>query len=149
MAAGDLTSDQTDFRARLSRLHDAELVSVEVAQKENSVSLSFLSPDRSRLSVKFHGVSHFRTQDLILQNVVSRVLISDSFSFPRERLVHWIKWVTRLSDTNSFADDVQIEQLLSRLLRREALLFVLEPSWGAELAIICTAIRAESDNAQT
>jgi hypothetical protein len=122
-------------------LHDAEVVAVEVIRKDKFVSLNLLSDCSEIWRIEFGDVLFIRADDFVFQNVVSRLLISSIFEFSNEQLFYWIKWISSLNDTGS---SMSVEQMVSYQRKVESgdlVLFVLEPSWGMEFAVISREIR--------
>lgn len=117
-------------------LHDAELISLGLDRIQKCVVLRFVLPNGLQRAIQLNNVSHFRATDVISQNVVSDVLISSERSFSPDDILHWLKWITKLTDTGTFATDDQLRMIQAQVLRRERILFVSEPSWGAEIAAI-------------
>jgi len=120
----------------LSLFHDAELRSIEIDREDKRIALRFSLADRSFRTLNFSGVTSFRTIDVIMQNVTSRLLISSEHEFGKDDLLRWIRWLTSLSDTESFCTSEQILDIQRKIERGDRLLVVLEPSWGAEIALL-------------
>lgn len=125
--------------SRLDGFHDAEMIALEVDRHARSVTLRFVLPDKGVRIVELGSVSHFRANDVIGQNVVSRMLVSSNGDFSPGDLLRWIRWVTSLDGTGPFATDEQIEAIRRQVEEGQLLLVVLEPSWGAELAVLAEA----------
>jgi hypothetical protein len=120
----------------ISKLHDVELCSFSIIRKERKIILGFLMSNGTIERLQFEGVKSFRANDLILQNVVSRVLLSPDESVPDETLLYWIKWVNTLSDSDVFINNSEANEYLAMIKARSLSIFILEPSWGAELVVI-------------
>jgi len=124
----------------VEKFHDAELRSFETIREERFVKLSFILQSSEIYQIQLHNIAAFRAVDIIHQNVISSLLVSTIFEFSPERAVHFIKWTNSLTDNSSLINDQQIARYVDRLTRREIMLFVLEPSWGAEIAALCESI---------
>ncbi len=124
----------------LQGLHDAELVSLAVSRGERTVQLGFRLVNGEDRELLFRGVHSLRATDFVEQNVVSRVLLSSNHLFSAEDLTNRVQWANRLSDTRPFMSDEPLQRCVDRLQRGELTLFVLEPSWGAELVILSESI---------
>lgn len=124
----------------LENIHDAELVNISIMRAVRSLRLEFLLVTGGKIQVLVDGVTHFRAADVIMQNVVSRLLISSRDALSDNDIADRLRWVTRLSDTSSFASDPQLDLLRAKLLSNELVLIFLEPSWGAELVIVGKSI---------
>jgi hypothetical protein len=121
--------------ADLSILHDAELCLVVMDRDAARLRLGFKGVDQLMRTMSFHGVLSHRIDNLIYQNVVSRIRVSDAgLSFDEEirRVMRWIC---------SSGDDLLIsEQTLqdhsTRVRAGGFRLLYVEPSWGAEVGVI-------------
>ena len=120
----------------LNGLHDAEILGVEIDRHKKSITVRLDLREAKQITIKMEGVSHFRAVDLIMQNVISRVLASEIDTMTSEYARRRISWVTSLSDGASFADDEGISAIEHRISAGEMVLLVFEPSWGAEMVVI-------------
>lgn len=118
-------------------LHDAELVAVAIARDSWKVRLDFRLESGIQRSVQLDGVVAFRSEDLILQNVVSRVLRSSLGDLSRESLDHWLTWVTSLSDAHSWLSGQHKSELFADCESGALELVVFEPSAGAQVVALC------------
>lgn len=118
-------------------LHDAEIVAVSVDRLSGRARLEFRQEDGSLRSVELYGLRAFRSEDLTLQNVVSRVLRSSRGQLSGESLEHWLRWVTSLSDTDSWLSDERKREWRDACAQGRLELVVLEPSAGAQIAALC------------
>ena len=124
----------------VENFHDAELVAATINRADWKVRLDFKLVSGGRCSVQLDGVVAFRSEDLILQNVVSRVLRSGRGDFSRESLEHWITWATGLSDAQSWLSAQHKGELLADCDTGALELIVFEPSAGAQIAAVCKHI---------
>lgn len=125
---------------QLVKIHDAELLNVSIMRDVSSLQLEFLLVTGGKSKVLVEGVTHFRATDIVMQNVVSRLLISSLDALSSDDVRHWLRWVTRLSSGSSFASDEQLDLLCAKILSQELVLLFLEPSWGVELVIVGNSI---------
>lgn len=123
----------------ISRFHDAELIGVEMDREHKNLNLKFKLSNSELETIIFRKVAVFRILDLIPQNVVSRLLFSSMEHFSKQNLEYWIKWVGSLSD-GVFITSEQVGEFIERINNKRMELFVLEPSFGAEVAVICEDI---------
>lgn len=123
--------------AFLSEFHDSELVTVQVLNGKQSLALGFNTVDNKLQTFYFAGVAGFRITNFIQQNVVSRVLMFPEHPFSTEQLNYWINFASSVSDTDQLLTAGALKSITERIQKGELLLFVVEPSWGAEAAIIC------------
>lgn len=124
----------------LSEFHDSELVSVELQRGNKSLVLGFETANNKLWKFQFSGVVVFRIADVIQQNVVSRVLTVPGHPFTAEQLTYWINWASSVSNSDQLLAAAALKSISDKIQKGELLLFVLEPSWGAEAAIICNSI---------
>ena len=121
-------------------LHDAEIIAIAVDRLSGIARLSLRQEDGVLHSIDFYGVKAFRSEDITLQNVVSRVLRSSSGQFSEEVLERWLLWVTSLSDAKSWLSDDQKREWCAACEAGRLELVVLEPSAGAQIAILCDGL---------
>lgn len=118
-------------------LHDAELVAVAIDRDNWVIRLDFRHESGIQRSVQLEGIVAFRSEDLILQNVVSRLLRSSRGDLSRESLDRWLTWVTSLSDAHSWLSGQHKSELLADCESGALELVVFEPSAGAQVVAVC------------
>lgn len=128
----------------LSGFHDAELIGIRVDRIQQSVILTFNHTNGQTTKVSLANVILFRATDFILQNVTSRLRISSQVPIPRDQILHWIRQSSSLTDTDMFMSDIQMNQIVGKIEAGDLILFILEPSFGAELAAVCQSISLEN-----
>jgi hypothetical protein len=121
----------------MKNLHDAELIEVNVDGSAKRVRLRFQTGSEGEAHMELQGVLAFRCEDLTLQNVVSRVLQSSKGHFTPESLQRWVQWVTSLSDCDSWLREDRKQAWNDAFQERQFDLVVIEPSAGAQLAVVC------------
>jgi hypothetical protein len=84
---------------------------------------------------EFHGLKAFRGEDLVTQNVVSRVLQSSLGEI--DAVEYWLTWVTSFSDGSSWLDEQKKREWLGQCAENTLDLVVVEPSWGATFVGLC------------
>lgn len=121
--------------------HDAELIAVEHHPDDRELVLSFRRVGGEVESLLFTGVISQRMVDFAEQNVASRLLISPRYRFSTGETRTWMQWINSRDDAEAAAiDDVQAEQYARDFLAGRQALFVLEPSCGAEVAVLSEVI---------
>lgn len=123
-----------------SHLHDAELHALSIDRQAWSVSLCLHSEEGVSYTLIFQRVVAVRCTDLLLQNVVSRVLSSKVTAFDAEQLSFWVDWVTSQSDAPSWLDTQHRNELVAACQSGSQELLVFEPSCGAQIALICESV---------
>lgn len=120
----------------LSQFHDAELTGINHDRFDSKVLLTFLEQDKGIKEIVFDGIFGFRVTDYGLQNVVSRLLLSSITNFPNEDVIHRITWIKSTSEGKCLVDTATVTKLAEQIRKNDLLMFILEPSWGAEIAIL-------------
>lgn len=123
----------------LADFHDSEVVGITLDRENGVVRLEFSLEDGRRQTIAFSGVTGFRVDNLLQQNVVSRLLVSGIHEFTLGQLTHWVTWMNSTSTAPPFVRPDAIDDYVKLVLSGEMVLFVLEPSWGAECAILCNS----------
>ncbi|MHA6844629.1 hypothetical protein [Ralstonia syzygii] len=118
-------------------LHDAELTQLSIDRDNWSVCLGFRLENGVRRTVQLDGVVAIRGEDLILQNVVSRVLRSTRGDLSKDTIDRLLTWVTSLSDAHSWLTDEHKGELLAECENGTLELVVFEPSAGTEIVAVC------------
>lgn len=121
-------------------VHDAEIVGVSVDRLSSSARLDMRRQDGGLCSVELHGLKAFRGEDLTLQNVVSRVLLSSAGQFSDEALEHWLTWVTSLSDATSWLSAERKHEWRKACEAGQLVAVVVEPSSGAQVVAVCERV---------
>jgi hypothetical protein len=118
-------------------LHDAELISVEIDRSHSYAKLIFKMENGETKSVELQGVKAFRSEDLILQNVVSRLLCSSWGDIADDHLDRWLIWATSMSDSSSWLSDQHKDEWRTACIAKTLKLLVFEPSMGAQIVAVC------------
>lgn len=124
----------------LRKFHDAELNIVKHDRKASTVCLTFVNLDGTIEEVAFNGVRAFRVVDYGPQNVVSRLLSS---SLPghlssKDIFLH-VTWINSTIEGKCLVNKDAIDKLVEQVEKNDLILFILEPSWGAEISILARA----------
>lgn len=122
------------------RLHDAEVLALEIDRLGGVARMSFRKEDGTMLSAELQGLKAFRCEDMTLQNVVSRLLRSSKGQFTKEDLEHWLQWATSLSDASSWLSAGRKQEWLDACQSGGLELVVVEPSAGAQIAALCERV---------
>ncbi|VWD32331.1 hypothetical protein BLA18110_06237 [Burkholderia lata] len=125
--------------------HDAELVTIDHRPADQELRLRFRRVGGEIHSFRFTGVISLRIIDFTQQNVVSRLLLSPVYPFSQTEVRQWLKWIGSREDFDAAnVDDSRLNQYLADFDAGRKALFVLEPSCGAEVAVLCETIRLDS-----
>jgi hypothetical protein len=127
--------------------HDAELVGIEHAREDRVLELTFRRVTGELETLRFSGIIAQRMVDFAAQNVVSRLLISPRYAFSVVEIQTWIRWISSRDDSMASAiDKDEADAYASDFGAHRRMLFVLEPSCGAEVAVLCQAISLPGKN---
>ena len=121
----------------MNNLHDAEIIGLSVERRIQYARLDFRLDDGASRSVELKGLRAFRCEDLTIQNVVSRLIVSDQANISREDMTYWIDWVTSFSDTGSWLNGQHKVEWLTACENGTLKLVLVEPSAGAQIAAVC------------
>ena len=128
---------------RLSTFHDAELRQVSHKAEFGLLELGFEKADGQFVVITLCRVTAFRVTDMAMQNVVSRLLVHGvNVNLAEIELADRIGWVSRTCDGEQLSEPATLNRLIERVNSGELLLFILEPSWGAELIVIAEKLVA-------
>ncbi|WP_322028565.1 hypothetical protein [Paraburkholderia sp. J76] len=125
----------------LPSFHDAELCSVEHDPEARSLTLRFRRVGGENEVLKFSGVIAQRLIDFAAQNVASRLLISPGYMFTSAEARTWIQWINSRDDSKATAISEESSDAYAADFNAGRLtLFLLEPSCGAEMAVLCESV---------
>ncbi|WP_321814399.1 MULTISPECIES: hypothetical protein [unclassified Paraburkholderia] len=127
--------------AEFPSFHDAELCGIEHDPGARSLELRFRRVGGDVALFQFSGVLRQRLIDFAGQNVASRLLISPRYAFSLTEVRTWLQWMNSRDDATGVAISEQNgEECVRDLAAGHRVLFVLEPSCGAEMAVLCESI---------
>lgn len=123
-----------------NKFHDAELVEFFLNQEKQVIKLKFRHENGEFTSAELINVHAFRGEDLVLQNIISRVLIYSLGDISKNHLASHIEWVGNLSDCKSWiskkSQKIWHDMMLNGLLD----LVIFEPSAGIKIVAVCEKI---------
>jgi hypothetical protein len=137
------TGSYTDIRdlKELPGFHDAELIGIEHDPSLRTLELRFRRVGGKVESLMFSGVIRQRLIDFAGQNVASRLLISPRYTFSLAEVRSWLQWMNSRDDAKGASISEQNgEDCVRDLVAGHRVLFVLEPSCGAEMAVLCESL---------
>ncbi|SEJ62130.1 hypothetical protein [Paraburkholderia diazotrophica] len=137
------TDTYTDVRnvSEFPSFHDAELTGIEHDPELRTLELRFRRVGGEVEALRFSGVIHQRLIDFAGQNVASRLLISPRYTFSLAEVRTWLQWMNSRDDSKRAAISEQNgERCVRDLVAGRRVLFVLEPSCGAEMAVLCESL---------
>lgn len=124
------------FCEHLSRLHDAEILSVSVNRHQRIVDVRVLLENQDNYMINFQGVASFRITDLILQNIIYGIYIINADNCEEIKATQKIKWVNTLSDGACFVTDERVKDIVDDIRRGDLSICYIIPSFGAEICLI-------------
>ncbi|MEX3897243.1 hypothetical protein [Paraburkholderia sp. BR10954] len=137
------TGTYTDIRnvTDFPSFHDAELVGIDHDPLARALELRFRRVGGEVEELRFSGVIGQRMIDFAGQNVVSRLLISPRYAFSLAEVRMWIQWIDSRDDSKGTTlSEQKGDEYVQKLRAGARLLFVLEPSCGAEMAVLCESL---------
>lgn len=117
-------------------LHDAEITGIDSLRDIREVLIRTRLSNGNLLNLKFKTVHLFRVVDFGMQNVISRVLVYSKDELKSDIGIDKINWLNSFSDTKASLSKNQLDALYSVIDNDDLNLVYLEPSCGAELAIL-------------
>jgi hypothetical protein len=121
----------------LRNFHDAKLRHILHIADINCLELGFEIDNGKLVTISLHGLVNFRVVDFCIQNVVSGLFIqSVNLKLSRNELIDRIWWMLSNCDGDLLTDEVTVNILTQRVELNNLLLFILEPSWGAEVIVL-------------
>ncbi|AYZ65703.1 hypothetical protein EGY31_20720 [Burkholderia multivorans] len=128
--------------------HDAELFGIAHHRADRELRLQFRRTNGDTGTFRLTGVIAQRVVDFADQNIVSRLLISPAYPFSSAEIAHWLAWLGGRADFSPGpADPERVAQCVDDFSAGRHALFVLEPSAGAEMAVLCETILLRLDSA--
>lgn len=121
--------------------HDAELVGCAYSRTNSSLLLNFECTDGTTPKLLFSGVTAVRANDFGQQNVVSRLLISPSHVFTRDEIRTYVNWANSQHDYRAAMTNEKAQTIAATVAEKQFILFVLEPSVGAEVVALCQGVQ--------
>ena len=126
---------------RLSTFHDAELRHVSHKAAVELLELGFEKADGQFVLISLCGVVAFRATDMKMQSVVSRLLVHGiNITLTEADLVEHVGWISRTCDGEQLSDSKAVNTLVQKVIAGKRQLFILEPSWGAEMVVLAEKI---------
>jgi hypothetical protein len=139
-----VSTTEANIRAEdLRGFHDAELVSIALDRAAGRVDLVFLMPDGIRSEFECSGVTHIRCSPLLLQNVVYRLSVTSTSALGAEEVRQIIAWSFTLDDKVAISPE-DLAAYVDNVMAGKVKLLHVEPSWGAELAVLCKSVLLHS-----
>jgi hypothetical protein len=111
-------------------LHDAHLIGIQyLANRE--IRLDFTRVDSSEASIRLTGVVNFFCNGMLEGNTILSVEVLDADDISADDVAHFVK---------NEARGQQASQLDKIIQEKKLCMLLLSPSYGAELACVCSAV---------
>ncbi len=127
----------------LSDIHDSEIISINIYRSIRELEFILNSSNNTIIRIVFHDIAIFRINDVLFQNIISRLIIHANKYTNDEDVIYWINWISMSSNGEYIVAKDMAHNYLKQIKNNELTLFLLEPSWGAESAIICKSLYHE------
>lgn len=126
----------------MDSLHDLQIVCID----SRNGGLKLISAnEKSEKILEFSSPLAYRVTDYSDQNIISRFIEIQSSS---TSLVEcWVSWIFSDSNGSELASEEGKRKVIDEIHRGKMHLYVIEPSWGAEIAVIASSV-AISEQAQ-
>jgi hypothetical protein len=135
-----MSTNEANIRVEdLRDFHDAELASLALDRAAGRVDLVFLRPDGTQSRFECEGVLNIKCSTLLLQNVVSRILVAPITVLNVEEVREIIAWSLTLDNRMAISSGTLNSHVDDVMAGKRKLLYV-DPSWGAELAVLCESV---------
>lgn len=115
---------------KLAAAHDAKLVALRY-QSPDSIRLEIETPHSGILTIYLSGVYLFAGQNFLEGNIILDVSVQ-AFDALTDQDIEYV--------TNLEAQGREKDRLAKEIETRKLYLFLLEPSYGAEVAAFCSEI---------
>ncbi|MCK9723156.1 hypothetical protein [Pseudomonas syringae] len=117
--------------------HDSSLVGIE--SMGDSITLKFMIGGDEAVYIALSEPKLFRACDYIVKNSTSRLFLMDS-SYEMDEIKQKLVWASSLDGTASYLSQEALEKYYLSIVKKELFLLVLEPNWGAEVAVLCRGV---------
>jgi hypothetical protein len=126
--------------------HDAEIIGIDHHPEDRELSVHLKRASGENGVFRFTGVIAQRIVDFGEKNVVSRLLISPRYPFSSDEVRTWVQWVNSRDNVIAVPVDGERADQYARddFVTGQRALFVLEPSCGAQIAVLCESVWLKS-----
>ncbi len=107
-------------------------------REQKTLNLGFQLDTGEKKEIQFSGVLAYKITDIYSQNVVSRLLLSSAGNIDDPTLDHCLSLI---HDRHAAGQPKFPQPIKADILRQDLLLFYMEPSVGAEAAVIARHIQ--------
>ncbi|MBC9743907.1 hypothetical protein IBL38_06595 [Pseudomonas syringae pv. syringae] len=105
----------------------------------DSITLKFMIGGDEAVYIALSEPKLFRACDYIVKNSTSRLFLMDS-SYEMDEIKQKLVWASSLDGTASYLSQEALEKYYLSIVKKELFLLVLEPNWGAEVAVLCRGV---------
>ncbi|WP_343681974.1 hypothetical protein [Acinetobacter baylyi] len=105
-------------------------------QGKDQLTLYLRLKSETKFRLIFSGVLECRVVDFGMQNIISRILVFQDESHNDEDILKVLNWVSSDVDSSSYLTEDKSDQIFNKIKYGDLKLIYLEPSIGAECAIL-------------
>ena len=95
--------------------------------------------DGSQRQFECGGVGHIKCSPLLLQNVAYRVCVTPITALKGEEIRQLIAWSFTLDNAVAISPN-NLGAYVDGVMTNKLTLLHVEPSWGAQLVVLCTSV---------
>lgn len=115
---------------RLSRFHDARLVSVAYME-DQAIQLEFIATDSAKLRLTLRGVAYFFCNRLLEGNIIESIDVIETSDVAADDLWFFVEKEGRGQSVDALAKTIRDKNLC---------MVLISPSYGAEVGCVCSSI---------
>jgi hypothetical protein len=129
-------------------LHDVTLTGVEIDTPRYAAAFRFRTERGEHVSITFEDIKCIRIVDVLIQNVVSRVLATPSERLSEEEIERLVRWACSDEDRHVLATASFIENVCAAIHQGELRFLWLDPSVGAQAVVVSRLLSIEGQSAK-
>ena len=124
-------------------LHDVTLTGIEIDTPKHSAAFRFRTERSELVGIRFEDIKCIRVVDVLIQNVVSRVIVTPSASLPEDEIERLVRWACSDEDRHLLATTSFIENVCAAIHRGDLRFLWLDPSVGAQAVVVSRLLSIE------
>ncbi len=125
----------------IPELHDAELIEMRHDSKSKTMELRFLDAGEQPVDLTLSQIKQFRCTDFGLQNVVFQFVVHGvNEALTESEINSNLTWMYTNDSREILATTEEIDSIVELVMKREVLMVVLTPSFGAQFVAITNDI---------
>lgn len=112
--------------------------------KKDQLALYLTLNSGAKYRLIFMGVLECRVIDFGMQNIISRIVAYQTENHNYKEILEVLHWITSTVDSSSYLSEIKSNQIFTKIRCGDLKLIYLEPSLGAECAILFKSCIVES-----